>query len=453
MFQLIINKLGIFIPTFLAITLLSFSLQEAAPGDPVERILGHNSTSAISEEAYHATAIQLKRDKPFFYGTLSTQAFPDTLYRLVRKDRITALSSKIIAFGNWTLIAAYDRQLMALKNASKGENIQKVLERCAINEHPQQEQTLLKEAAQLASASQKFQTEVADLQTTYQTLSQNSTLWKLYIPKLNWYGIDNQYHHWLCAMLRGDFGISHTTKRSVLATLYFPLKVTLWMSLGAIVGAFLVGTGFGIWLARVRKTGVSYFISNFLFILHALPTFLVATCMVLFLTSGFFIEPVNMIGLAADTVETDEFSTFLYKNGLLLLLPTVCIGYRLMVVVARHLQMSLLDEFKKEYVQTARAKGMREPQIVYYQMLKNAAFPLITLFGQTFPLAVAGSVAVEIIFNIHGMGSAAYNALAEHNYPVIYVIVPLSALVAMTGSLIADVLYRYAHPQKGSNLN
>jgi peptide/nickel transport system permease protein len=133
---------------------------------------------------------------------------------------------------------------------------------------------------------------------------------------------------------------------------------------------------------------------------------------------------------------------------LLLIFPTICVSYRLMTVVARHLQMSLLDELKKEYVRTARAKGMRTSNILYYQVLKNALFPLITLFGQTFPLAVAGSVTVEVIFNINGMGSLAYEALRQQNHSLIYAILTLSALIAMAGSLVADVLYGYANPQK-----
>jgi peptide/nickel transport system permease protein len=447
MFKLIINKLRIFFPTFLAITLLSFWLREATTDDPVEKFLSPTESTAISEEVYQAAAMQLHRDKPAFYFELSTQAFPDTLYRFLHKDRIRALSSKIRAFGNWAQIVEYYNMVLSLKNATDGTRLHNVFEKLLINDNLKQESSLLYQAEQTAYEIKQFQEEVGTLRKKYIHLEATKSIWKLYTPKLNWYGIDNQYHHWLFSTLRGDFGNSSRTGRSVLRTIYLPLKITLWVSLCAILSAFGLGTGFGIWLARAHKTKMAHFVSSFLFIIYAIPTFLTASVMVLLLTNGILGQQ-GAIGLAPNTCEKDSFITFLSKNGVLLIFPTICVSYRLMAVVARHLQMSLLDELKKEYVRTARAKGMRESNILYYQVLKNALFPLITLFGQTFPLAVAGSVTVEVIFNINGMGSLAYEALRQQNHPLIYAILTLSALIAMAGSLVADVLYGYANPQK-----
>jgi peptide/nickel transport system permease protein len=444
MYKLIINKLRIFLPTFLAITLLSFWLREAAPTDPVDK-----SGSALSEEAYRHAAIQLHRDKPLFYFALTTQAFPDTLYRFLYKNRIAALTSKIRAFGNWGQIEAYYNMVLSLKNATQNQDdfiyLHNLFEKMLVNEHSTQEWCLLRQVEQKTNELGQFQEQVSALRQKYNYLNENPQVWQLYTPKLNWYGIDNQYHHWFFSTLCGDFGVSSVTGRSVLGTLYLPLKITLWVSLSAILSAFLIGIGFGTWLARAHKTTTAYFISNFLFIIYAFPPFLVAVLIRLLLTEGGFGQ-VGSVGLYVN--EKDSFLTFLSENAFVLIFPTICVSYRLMTQVARHLQMGLLDELKKEYVRTARAKGMLKPNILYFQVFKNALLPLITLFGQTFPFAIAGSVTVEIIFNIHGMGLVAYDALMQQNHPVIYAIVTLSAMVAMMGSFVADVLQGYVNPQK-----
>jgi ABC-type dipeptide/oligopeptide/nickel transport system permease component len=298
-----------------------------------------------------------------------------------------------------------------------------------------------------ASDVYKRQDQVRALRQKYKDLNKNRQIWKLYTPKLNWYGIDNQYHKWLLSTLRGEFGFSTVTGKSVLGILYLPLKITLWVSCCAILSAFLTGIIFGIWMARAHKTTIAYFISNFLFIIYAFPPFLLAILMRISLTEGGF-GKIGWLGLSSNTNEQDTLATFLAHNGFMLIFPTICVSYRLMTQVARHLQMSLLDELKKEYVRTARAKGMLKPNILYFQVFKNAMLPLITLFGQTFPFAIAGSVTIEVIFNINGMGYLAHEALQQANHPLIYVIVTLSALVAMMGSFVADVLQIYANPQK-----
>jgi peptide/nickel transport system permease protein len=446
MFKLIINKLRIFVPTFLVITLLSFWLQESATSDPVEK-----SGAASSEETYRFAAIQLQRDKPLFYFAFTTQAFPDTLHRFLHKNRIAALTSKIRAFGNWEQIATYYNMVLSLKNATQNtdtcKNLHNLFETILANPDTNHEFCLLNQVEQQSKKIGQFQEPVRLLREKYKDLNENRQVWKLYTPKINWYGIDNQYHHWLFSTLRGDFGVSTVTGKSVLGSLYLPLKITLWVSCCAILSAFLTGIGFGIWLAWAHKTTSAYFISNFLFFIYAFPPFLLAILMRIFLTeSG--LGQIGSVGLSANVNEKDTFATFLAHNAFLLIFPTICVSYRLMTQVARHLQTGLLDELKKEYVRTARAKGMLKPNILYFQVFKNALLPLITLFGQTFPFAIAGSVTVEVIFNIHGMGYLAYEALVQENHPLIYAIVTLSAMVAMMGSFVADVLQTYANPQK-----
>ena len=306
MYKLIIHKLRIFLPTFLAITLLSFWLREATPTDPVDK-----SGAAFSEEAYRYAAIQMHRDKPLFYFALTTQAFPDTLHRFLYKHRIAALTSKIRTFGNWDEIVTYYNMVLSLKNATQNNDaftsLHHLFEKMLVNEDSKQEWCLLRQVEQKTNELGQFQEQVCLLRQKYKDLSENREVRKLYIPKFNWYGIDNQYHHWLFSTLRGDFGVSDVTGKSVLGTLYLPLKITLWVSLCAILSAFLIGIGFGTWLARAHKTTTAYFISNFLFVIYAFPPFLVAVLIRLLWTEG-GLGQAGPLGLHMN--EKDSFLTF-----------------------------------------------------------------------------------------------------------------------------------------------
>lgn len=107
----------------------------------------------------------------------------------------------------------------------------------------------------------------------------------------------------------------------------------------------------------------------------------------------------------------------------------------------------MLDVLQQDYIRTARAKGLGERKVIWKHAFRNALFPIITLFASVFPAALAGSVVIEWIYNIPGMGNLTLSAINERDWPIVYTVLMLSAILTMIGILIADVLYALLDPR------
>jgi peptide/nickel transport system permease protein len=130
-----------------------------------------------------------------------------------------------------------------------------------------------------------------------------------------------------------------------------------------------------------------------------------------------------------------------------LLLPVLCIAYPALAFIARQMRGSMAAALQQDFVRTARAKGLPEKTVVWRHAFRNALFPVITLIASVFPAAIAGSVAIEYIFNIPGMGWLMLNAILQKDWSIVFTVLMLGAVLTMAGMLVADVLYAAADPR------
>ena len=107
----------------------------------------------------------------------------------------------------------------------------------------------------------------------------------------------------------------------------------------------------------------------------------------------------------------------------------------------------MLEVLDQEYIKTARAKGLSETAVHRKHALRNALFPLITIFGGVFPVIFAGALVIEYLFNFPGMGTKTQSAFMNRDYPVLYAILMIAATLTILGSLVADMLYAWADPR------
>ena len=108
---------------------------------------------------------------------------------------------------------------------------------------------------------------------------------------------------------------------------------------------------------------------------------------------------------------------------------------------------SLVEQLKQNYVRTARAKGLSEKKVVWNHAFPNAIFPIVTMIASIIPALITGSVAIEYIFNINGMGKVMLDATLESNWPVVFALMMMGTFFTMIGILIADLLYAYFDPR------
>jgi peptide/nickel transport system permease protein len=467
MLKYILKRIAIFIPTLFIISLFTFMLSVSVPGDPVEQMMsaGGNQDAGMSmrqasEKAYLDKRQELGLHLPIFYGALSNQATPDTLHHIARKQHRTTLSRLIEDYGNWPLISAYFEAVKAFDhsintvptdslNADPKIRLRDAVfqlyqrtEHTIISSHMDKIGAEIEQAPSLAELTQQYD----HLRTSYAAMVDNPTRWKNYIPALHWYGAQSQYHRWITGFLTGDFGISYQDGRPVKSVLLDAVRWTVLLSLLSIMLTYIIALPLGVMSASRKGSKSDQVISTFLFILYSLPSFWVATLLITFFGGGDFLKWFPAYGVG----EIEEGMSIFEKVGTRayhLILPLICWTYGSLAFLSRQMRGGMINALTQDFVRTARAKGLSEKTVIWKHAFRNSLLPIITLFASVFPLAISGSIALEIIFSIDGMGKLAFEALVARNYPVVYAVVMFSAVLTLIGYLVADILYAAVDPR------
>jgi peptide/nickel transport system permease protein len=249
-----------------------------------------------------------------------------------------------------------------------------------------------------------------------------------------------QYVKTMQALLTGDLR-SYKTRQPVLSMIGERLPTTLILTSLVLVFGF----GFGIVLGVIQAVRPYSRLDDVLTVLSlfgfAVPAFWLALMLMLLFSvrldwlpaSG--IRPTNATGW-----DPRQIAPYL-------VLPTIVLGTNLLAGVARYTRSSMLDALGQDYVRTARAKGVRDRAVILSHALRNSLLPVITLLGVQIPFLLGGSVAVESIFALPGIGRLALDSVVVRDYPVILTINVMIAVFVLVGNLLADLAYGLADPR------
>jgi len=122
-------------------------------------------------------------------------------------------------------------------------------------------------------------------------------------------------------------------------------------------------------------------------------------------------------------------------------------SYYTLAVLSRYMRVAMLEIIHNDFIRTARAKGLSERAVIYRHAMRNSLIPIITLMADVLPALIGGSIVIETLFSIPGMGFLSYEAVLTRDYPLIMAIFTLSALLTLLGILFADFLYTLADPR------
>ena len=224
------------------------------------------------------------------------------------------------------------------------------------------------------------------------------------------------------------------------------LTVTVPLALIAALLSYLLAIPIGI-EAAVRRGGAFDTTSGaLLFVLYALPTFWVGLMLQLaFGSNGFGWLPV--LGLHGRDVGAPGSSAYAIDVVKHSVLPIACLTYGGLAYISRQMRVSMLEALGSDYVRTARAKGLPERTVVLKHALRNSLIPVTTLLGHVLPALVGGSIVVEAVFDVPGIGLYAYEGLLHREYDVVMACVLLSALMTVLGFLMSDLLYAWIDPR------
>jgi peptide/nickel transport system permease protein len=285
-------------------------------------------------------------------------------------------------------------------------------------------------------------------------LSLNSG-YKNYFPKIVWHGFKNQYHQWLFGgpyskgIIRGDFGISYVKKEPVILILKDKLAWSVFFSVISILLAYGISIPIGIRMAEKPNSRFTKFTRVTLFSLYSLPSFFVGVLLLMLFANPDIISIFPPSGIKP--IYGYEFNASLFSKFIdslpYMILPLICYTYSSLAFISRLTTTSIQEQLNHDYIKTARAKGLSDKKTLWKHALKNSALPLITVFSAVFPSIIGGSVIIESIFSIPGMGLETVNAIASRDYPLVIAVITISSLLTILSYLLADLLYAWVDPR------
>lgn len=459
MYRYVFRRLLLVVPTLLAVSLLLFGLSRLAPGDPVRTLYGDESAVSVDParqaELYAYNARQLGLHLPPFYCTLGPGTLPDTLHRIFPPERRERLRRLCLQGGLWTAVADYDRALVAwmreVGNLPDGLTVAAPLRSAGFALWATDEREDLVAAVHRLG---RMTDTLPALQGPYQALLRaaaavaEGSAPNRWAVSFCWHGADNQYHRWLTGFLRGDLGRSLINRRPVTAELYPALCVTLLINGVSLLVAFALAIWLGEVLATRQGRWVDAIGQTALLGLYAVPTFWLGVLLMLLLATpdaGLHWLP----GAAAQpwTPALETFGHWYRQNAARLLLPMLTLTLHVLGVFALQMRGGLLRTLAQPYVRTARAKGLAQARVVWAHGVPNALFPMIALLAQTLPAIFSGSLVLEYLFQVPGMGAKTQEAFLGRDFPVLFAIAMLSAVITVMANLLADILYAWLDPR------
>jgi peptide/nickel transport system permease protein len=248
----------------------------------------------------------------------------------------------------------------------------------------------------------------------------------------------SQYWRWLSGALQGDLGESYISKRSVATELENRVPVTLGLIFAATVFALVIAIPLGI-LAGLRPNGVFDRIGRiFAAMAISIPSYVVATLLVSYVAVEWDLAP--PLGYTKFGESPAEWRRFIT-------LPAIALGLAITAAITRQLRAALVDELDTNHIRTAWAIGGTPMRVVGRHGLKNASLPAITIVGLQITALVGGTVIIEQIFSIPGIGTYLLGSIVSADIPAIQGCVLVLTLMAISMSLIVDILYGLLNPR------
>lgn len=285
------------------------------------------------------------------------------------------------------------------------------------------------------------QGEMADTAYARQIIEQTKKLYGLDKP------LPVQYMLWVKRVLTLDFGTSFKDHRNVMDKIAERLPITIQINLISIFLVYFIAIPFGVYSATHPDTFADKVLTLLFFFLYSLPNFWVAVLLIMLFGGGDFWDVFPIYGISSVNTENWPLWRQILDRLHHLVLPVACLTYGGFAYLSRLTRAELLEVIREDYVRTARAKGLSERVVIFKHAFRNGLLPIVTLLAFLLPAMFGGSVIIESIFSIPGMGQLGFEAVLSRDYPVIMAITTISALLTLVGLMLSDILYAVLDPR------
>lgn len=265
------------------------------------------------------------------------------------------------------------------------------------------------------------------------------------------YGFDKpihiRYFIWLKNIATLDFGESFTYEEPVIDVIASKLPVSLQFGIISLILTYLVSVPLGILKAIWNGSKFDYASSFVVFAMYSIPGFMLAILLIVFFAGGQFFDWFPVGDLFSDNYDSMGLFEKIFDRIHHFILPLISYMIGHFTILTMLQKNSLLDEIKKDYIRTARAKGLSERKVYLKHALRNALIPIVTGIGGFLTVFFAGSLLIENIFNLDGMGQLGYKSILERDYNVIMGSAFIQSVLMLVGNLISDLCYIVVDPR------
>jgi peptide/nickel transport system permease protein len=261
-----------------------------------------------------------------------------------------------------------------------------------------------------------------------------------------------QFGYFIKRLITADM-IFFQREQSIWPELWSGLKVTVLLNLIVFVLIYALSIPTGIWSAAFPHSHTDKVLTVGLFVLYSLPSFWVAELLRMAIVSEWWLNvgitpPVlPILGLKSQNYDSLSASERFIDYVRHIVLPVACLTYGGLAYISRQMRAGMLEVIRQDYIRTAEAKGCSKARVILVHALRNSLFPVITLLASLLPFLVGGSVIIESVFNIPGMGWKSYEAILRREYDFVMTTLLLSAVLTLFGILVSDVLYVLVNPR------
>lgn len=273
-----------------------------------------------------------------------------------------------------------------------------------------------------------------------------------------------QYVNWMRSLVQGQWGYSPTWRQPVLEGLRQHAPATIELALFAMIPSVILALALGGLAAKNQNRLPDYIVRAFAFVGWAFPSFILGLILMnIFYAWLYWFPPERLSVWASFIVNSDEFRAYtgmhtvdalLNGNPRLcwdavrhLILPGLTLAAVQWALLVRIMRASLLEVLKQDYITTARAKGLRERNVVNLHAGRNAVLPVISTAGVATSMLLSGVVVIEVVFHFNGVGRWAIQAILQSDIPVAVGFALFSCMVTVLASLVADILYAVVDPR------
>ncbi len=259
--------------------------------------------------------------------------------------------------------------------------------------------------------------------------------------------IVTRFFSWMKKVAILDFGHGMIDPRPVRTIVGEALSQSIWLQIPSILLFFLIGIPLGVFMAANAGGFFDRILGSLLLGAYAMPTFWVATLLLIYgaTSSGYDIFPLE--GLSSPKMEGACTWVWLKDRGAHMVLPVFALSLPGVTVIARQTRSAMLETLSSDFILAARASGISERRVIWVHALRNSLLPAATLLGLLLPQLVGGSVVVESIFNVKGIGLLLWQSANARDFPVLQALILLSTILTLVGFVVADFMATRLNPK------